>query len=164
MTIKVNAMPGCCAIRVLTDFGNGRHSSTHPYLPDQIEKELINIIKMGVANPESSLYATAPASSYGMALVALASEQVAYAQAALDKLGFKLLADRFYHPGHGSYVSLYGRASYDADQKPVPLPQAAQEPISKSIFANKRETPTAYYVTLNNATATATTYDTYAWR
>lgn len=88
--------PVCCGAEVIGYFGYAKNNIGAQFRPPikEIEEDLAELDnRTGV----------------GFRCLTLASEQREFIEPSLKKFNYKMLVENFYHPGHGSKISLYGK-------------------------------------------------------
>lgn len=90
--------PKCCGIDVLANFGNDGFA-TYPHTKEEIQKFIRPINK-----------------TKGLTLIALNEKQVVAFGDIVEAEGFKPLVENFFHPGHMSRITLYGRVTFTEEE------------------------------------------------
>lgn len=90
--------PKCCGIDVIVNFGNDGFF-TNPHTKEEIQKFIRPINK-----------------TKGLTLIALNEQQVVAFGDIVEAEGFKPLVENFFHPGHMSRITLYGRITFTEEE------------------------------------------------
>lgn len=90
--------PKCCGINVIANFGNDGFA-TYPHTKEEIQKYIRPINK-----------------TKGLTLIALNEKQVVAFGDIVEAEGFKPLVENFFHPGHMSHITLYGRITFTEEE------------------------------------------------
>lgn len=92
---NVYEFPKCCGIDVLGGFGNDGFPINHSYTPDEVR----DFIKV-------------KSKTKGLTLLALNEKQIPLLEDVVLNEGFNVLVENFFHPGHLSRITLYGRVNF----------------------------------------------------
>lgn len=90
--------PKCCGIDILANFGNDGFF-TYSHTREEIQKFIRPINK-----------------TKGLTLIALNEQQVVAFGDIVEAEGFKPLVENFFHPGHMSRITLYGRITFTEEE------------------------------------------------
>lgn len=90
--------PECCGIDIIANFGNDGFA-TYPHTKEEIQKYIRPINKTN-----------------GLTLIALNEKQVVAFGDIVEAEGFKPLVENFFHPGHMSRITLYGRITFTEEE------------------------------------------------
>lgn len=91
----VYEFPKCCGIDVVGGFGNDGFRFNHSYTPDEVR----NFIRV-------------KSKTKGLTLLALNEKQIPLLEDIVLNEGFDALVENFFHPGHLSRITLYGRVNF----------------------------------------------------
>ncbi len=101
--LSVNSFPVCCGAEVLGHFGYAKNNIGAQRRPP-------------IAETEADLKEADEQNHVGLKVLTLASEQREHIEPSLKKFGYKLLVENFYHPGHRSRISLYGKVMHPTQE------------------------------------------------
>lgn len=91
----VYEFPKCCGIDVVGGFGNDGFLINHSYTPDEV-RDFIRV----------------KSKTKGLTLLALNEKQIPLLEDVVLNEGFNVLVENFFHPGHLSRITLYGRVNF----------------------------------------------------
>jgi len=91
----VYEFPKCCGIDVVGGFGNDGFAFNHSYTPEKV-RDFIRV----------------KSKTKGLTLLALNEKQIPLLEDVVLNEGFNVLVENFFHPGHFSRITLYGRVNF----------------------------------------------------
>lgn len=91
----VYEFPKCCGIDVVGGFGNDGFPFNYSYTPDEV-RDFIRV----------------KSKTKGLTLLALNKKQIPLLEDVVLNEGFNVLVENFFHPGHLSRITLYGRVNF----------------------------------------------------
>ena len=110
--------PSCCGIDVITDFD----MDPSPLRKDNIDRD----IERKLSKDCNHFGDNGPDGANSVMLITLNDIQKKHYDKILKKHGFRVLMADCYHPGHGSYITIYGWRKYKEGDR---LPKAIDPEI-----------------------------------